>query len=220
MNHKAVHGFTLIELMLSMSFISVMLIAIALCVIQMSTIYNRGETLRQVNQAVRTISTDMEDTIAGAYPFDVNQATIDATGRLCTGQYSYVWSTPDVSGVPGVANNYDDGTIVRFARVRDAGATLCATPAPLQIVKANATELLEAGDRTLVVHSFKITQVGQSDNAKQRLYTIKMMVGTNNTAAIETTATDTSCRPPSDSAADLTYCAVNDFTITVRAGMG
>ncbi len=211
MNHKITKGFTLIELMLSMTFIAIMLIAIAMCIMQMATIYNRGETLRQVNQAARTLSTDMQDTVSAAYPFAINQAAIDA-GRLCTGQFTYVWNTPSTNNV---YNPTSDGTI-RFVRVKDTGGALCsnfATP----VLKANATELLETGDRSLLVRSFSITQATEDANTGQRLYIISTMLGTNNLAAIDTTSN--TCKPPTDLNSDLSYCAVNEFTITVRAGI-
>lgn len=213
MNHKvALRGFTLIELMLSMSFIAFMLIAIALCIIQMSTIYSRGETLRNINQAARVIATDMEDTITAAYPFNVDQTTVNA-GRLCMGQFSYIWNTPTTTNA--YTNPTADGTI-RFVRVADANGALCSNlSAP--ITKTNAVELLEAGDRTLIVRSFAITRVAEDAATKQQLYTIAMALGTNDLNAIDTTAN--TCKPPSDAGADLTYCAVNEFSITVRAGI-
>ena len=206
---KTSQGFTIVELMLSMAFIGVMLVAIALCVIQISTIYSRGETVRQVNQATRTIVEDIESTVAASHPFDVEQSEIDA-GRLCTGRYTYVWSTLTHVNVDTT------GAMVRFARVGDPGRLLCSnTSAP--VVRANAVELLEASDRSLRVHSFAITPVAAVTEAGQRLYTVTILVGTDNAAAINTTTSR--CRPPSEADADLTYCAINEFTITVRAGI-
>lgn len=195
-----------------MTFIAFMLIAIALCIIQMSTIYNRGETLRSINQAARVIATDLDDTITAAYPFDVDQAAVDA-GRLCTGRFSYVWNTPTAT------NTYaspDTDKTIHFVRVEDANGALCSNLST-SVTKANATELLEAGDRTLIVRSFAIVRVAQDNNTKQQLYTISMSLGTNDINAINTTAN--TCKPPSDTGADLTYCAVNEFSITVRAGI-
>lgn len=208
---RTAKGFTIIELMLSMSFIAVMLITIALCVIQISTIYARGETLRQVNQAVRTIGTDIENTIATVHPFDIDQSAIEA-GRLCTGQYSYVWNTPTTS------NGYTDagGEVIRFVRVSDPNQLLCDNLSS-SAVKADAVELMEAGDRALVVRSFAITPVADDALTGQRLYTLTLLLGTDNTAAIDTTSNQ--CRPPADSESDLTYCAINEFTLTVRAGV-
>lgn len=49
------HGFTLIELMLAMAFVSVLLLAIATIAIQAGKLYNRGLTLKSINQSGREI---------------------------------------------------------------------------------------------------------------------------------------------------------------------
>ena len=207
-NHN---GFTLIELMLSMTFIAIMLIAIAMCIMQMTTIYNRGETLRQVNQAARALSADMQDTFAAANPFTITPGSI-AAGRLCTGKYSYVWNTPSTN------NKYPSPSTepIHFVRVNDNGGALCAN-LTADIVKANATELLQAGDRSLIVRSFSITPASEDLTIGQRLYVISVMLGTDNLDAID--AASNTCRPPTEDDSDISYCAINEFTITVRTGI-
>jgi prepilin-type N-terminal cleavage/methylation domain-containing protein len=68
-------GFTLIELMLAMSFISVLLLSIAMVGIQAGKMYSRGIVLRDVNQAGRDIS----DTIRRDF-LQANAEKIDSTG--------------------------------------------------------------------------------------------------------------------------------------------
>jgi type II secretory pathway pseudopilin PulG len=104
-------GFTLIELMLAMGFVAALLIAIAMTVIQISNIYNRGLTLKEVNQAGRSIANELQRSIAASTPFGVdlgagsryiskdfrvlvNTRNVDKPwgGRLCVGQYSYIWN--------------------------------------------------------------------------------------------------------------------------------
>lgn len=106
MSQRASRGFTLIELMLSMAFVSVLLITIALTVIQMGTIYNRGMVLKDMNQSARDIADDLRRVAASSEEFAINVTGGDTTdyvtikrsgqlmgGRLCTGSYSYVWNT-------------------------------------------------------------------------------------------------------------------------------
>lgn len=209
-------GFTIIELMLSMTFIAVMLVAIALCVMQLSTIYSRGETVRQLNQVMRVVAKDIESTVQATHPFDVDAATVNA-GRLCTGRYSYVWNTP----IAPNANRYvnaSDGQI-RFIRVNDAGKALCANLTS-HIVRSEATELMTQGDRSLMVHTIQVHRETVIGAAGQALYTITMLVGTDNRGAIETTANGDVCKQSkADVTMDLTYCAINEFTITIRAGI-
>src|SRR5919199_356042 len=127
-------GFTLIELMLAMTFISILLIAIAMTTIQISSIYNKGITLREVNQAGRSLSDEFQRSIANSVPFDVtpkidnSPATAtskyvvrDGGGRLCLGDYTYAWnygaSIAGETSAPPIFNKYNDGGVVRFAKV-------------------------------------------------------------------------------------------------------
>ena len=94
-------GFTLVELMLAMAFISILLLSITMVGIQAGRMYSRGVVLRDINQAGRDIS----DTIrrdflqANANKIDSSGLRVPnnsswATGRLCLGSHSYVWNNP------------------------------------------------------------------------------------------------------------------------------
>jgi len=232
MNHDNKTGFTLIELMLAMTFIAALLIAIAMTTIQISNIYTKGITLREVNQAGRAVSEDLQRNIASAAPFDVtpkvdnspSTATSkyvvrDGGGRLCLGSYTYVWNYGKAlaggPGAPAVFNTYDDSTPVRFAKVTDASGSLCVT-ATAVVVRANATDMLSTGDRDLVMHAFTITRSSDDPNTNQALYAISMVIGTNDRAQL--TANDASCKPPADGVGDENYCSVNQFDVIARAG--
>lgn len=219
-------GFTLIELMLAMSFIGVLLVAIAMTTIQISHIYTKGLTLREVNQAGRAVSEELQRSIASSSPFDADPSSPttryivrEGGGRLCIGRYSYAWNYGSAiaggSGAPAVFNTYQDGTPVRFAKVNDSGAALCNDPS-LKIDRTQATEMLSSGDRDLVVHKFDLTR-GKQDNAtNQALYAITMTVGTNDQEQL--TTNDASCKPPAQGVGDEDYCSVNQFDIVARAG--
>jgi prepilin-type N-terminal cleavage/methylation domain-containing protein len=225
-------GFTLIELMLAMTFISILLMAIAMTTIQIGNIYNKGITLREVNQSGRALSDELQRSIASASPFDVtpkvdaSPATAtsryvvrDGGGRLCLGNYTYAWNYGKAlaggSGAPAVFNKYSDNTAVRFVKVADSSASLCADPT-LPIVRADATDMLSSGDRDLVVHSFSIKQTSSDPNTSQAVYAISMLVGTNDRQQL--TTNDASCKPPSEGIGDESYCSVNQFDIIARAG--
>lgn len=219
MNHVNKKGFTLIELMLAMSFISLLLMAIAMTTIQISNIYNKGITLREVNQAGRAISDDISRSIAQSEPFDLGTRYIvkQGGGRLCVGQFTYAWNYGKAlaGGVP-VYNVYSgDPAQIRLVKVTDPGGSLCDdSSAPIN--KSVASELLDSGDRDLVVHIFSVTQGNQDPIIKQALYAISITLGTNEQAQLLTN--DTACKAPSDGVGDQDYCSVNQFDITARAG--
>jgi prepilin-type N-terminal cleavage/methylation domain-containing protein len=231
MNHDN-KGFTLIELMLAMTFISVLLVAIAMTTIQISNIYNKGITLREVNQVGRSLSDELQRSIASSTPFDVtpkvdNSAATatskyvvqDGGGRLCLGSYTYAWNYGEAltggTGAPPIFNTYDDNTSVRFAKVPDASGELCADP-ELPIERDAATDLVSSGDRNLVIHNFTITLTSEDANAGQALYAISMVIGTNDHEQLLTGAT--SCKPPATGVGDEDYCSVNRFDLVARAG--
>ena len=230
MSQDSKKGFTLIELMLAMTFISVLLIAIALTTIQISTIYTKGITLREVDQAGRTVSDELQRSIASSVPFNTTPKSVttptskyvvrDGGGRLCLGDYSYAWNYGSAlrggAGAPAVYNKYSDGSEVRFAKVEDAGGALCANDSVQTIDKSKASDLLTSGDRDLVMHQFTISQTAENDEIGQALYAISMVIGTNDREQL--TANDASCKPPAEGAGDEAYCSVNQFDIVARAG--
>jgi len=233
MNHvSSIKGFTLVELMLAMTFISVLLVAIAMTTIQISNIYNRGITLREVNQSGRAVSADLQRSIASSTPFDVTPKTDnspateaskyvvrDGGGRLCLGSYTYAWNYGSAlaggQGAPVVYNIFSDGQPVRFSKVADPSGVLCAEPETV-IQRDDATDLISSGDRDLALHHFTITKTAEDANIGQALYAISMTIGTNNQAQL--TTNDASCRPPAEEVGAENYCSVNQFDIVARAG--
>lgn len=235
MSHDNKHGFTLIELMLAMTFIAMLLVAIALTTIQISNIYTKGITLREVNQAGRSVSDELQRTIATAIPFDVTPKSTESPatassryvawqggGRLCLGSYSYVWNYGKAlvggTGAPEAFNKYNDAgnTPVRFARVTDTNGSLCDIDPLQRIDRSKATDLLTSGDRNLVLHSFAIKRTAEESSTGQAIYAISMTIGTNDREQL--TTNDTSCKPPAEGVGDENYCSVNQFDIIARAG--
>lgn len=226
MSHVKKNGFTLVELMLAMTFIAMLLVAIALTTIQISRIYNKGLTLREVNQAGRVVSDELRRSIASSSPFDVNPASPTSKyivrpggGRLCVGPYTYAWNYGSAlvggNGAPTIVNKFQGGEPVRFVKVSDPAASLCADPT-LAIVKADATEILVAGDRNLAVHAFTITQGDADAGTGQSLYALSLTIGTNDQQQL--TSNDASCKPPAEGVGNEDYCSVNQFDMIVRAG--
>jgi hypothetical protein len=227
---KQAAGFTLIELMLSMAFVAMLLVAIAGTTTEIMHIYTKGLTIREVNQVGRTISDDMQRTIATTAPFKVapaNQSdskyiTKAGGGRLCTGAYTYAWNygkTKELSGnssQPSAYNRYKSsrGTI-RLVKVSDAGGLLCANPSAA-VPDDQAKELLVAGDRDVAVQRFSVIAGSRDDASGQALYAVSFTLGTNDQTQLN--ATGTACLPPSAGSGSEDFCSVNQFDIVVRAG--
>lgn len=227
-------GFTLIELMLAMAFISVLLLAIAMTIIQIGTIYNRGITLKEVNQTARSINDELVRSLSSSEAFTLasKYVTNSAGGRLCLGQYSYIWNTGRA-----IQNNDQNLTMIakpgstppeapiRFVKIPDPSGIYCATDGTgllARDVRAEdvdeTVELLKAGDRTLTLHQFVITSGANAFDATtgQQLYSITFTIGTGNVSAMN--STQTACLPPGDPNADFAYCTVQQFSLVTRAG--
>ena len=124
-------GFTLVELMLAMVFVSVLLLAIALTAIQSGRLYNRGTILRSINQAGRDISDNLRRDFLqansqkinlGADPADMLGSVIEhksasgkTGGRICLGYYSYVWNdaVDDAASRPDLVKYDSDDSVDR-----------------------------------------------------------------------------------------------------------
>lgn len=220
--HKKFEGFTLVELMLSMAFISLLLLAIAMLIIQVSNIYNKGLTMRAVNQVGLTISSDIQRRLAQASPSMVRSAPDNpdddpSGGRLCVGSTVYAWNYGAFVSDANAFNKSESGaaTPIRFVRFDSQGKKYCelVDDAYLPVPSDNVAKLIGDEQANLAIHkfSYKVNQVGSDDT--QSVYEVNMRIGTNQTAAIA----DNGCTVP-DSGIDDSYCAVNDFVFTVRVG--
>jgi type II secretory pathway pseudopilin PulG len=223
-------GFTIIELMLAMAFVATLLIAVAMTVIQIGNTYNRGITFKNVNQVGRSISSEVQRSITGGQAFNIASGAgsryivQDWGGRLCTGQFTYVWNYGKAIQAGDVShlNTYADSTkTIRFVKVLDSNASYCQDSSK-KIVSADSTELLTVGanapEYDLALHSFSITTSATATDAKtgQQLYSIEFLIGTNNKDAL---ASDyQSCKLAGEDGADPSYCSVSRFNVLARAG--
>lgn len=221
-------GFTLVELVLAMTFISVMLLAIAVTIMQVAGIYTRGETLRNINQASRVVVADMRKVFLDADPTSIDTSQLHK-GRLCTGEYTYVWS--------GEGENYrfnkyakadgSEGDAVYFSRVPDKGGDYCRQPSAGEASgTTNANSLIEQegvvellhvdGDRSLRVYGFEVGKSEPLEVSEQFIYSVNIRLGTENKDVIDTTS---QCLPPADSSSDINYCAVNHISFALKSGV-
>lgn len=250
MNHEVkTHmkkGFTLIELMLAMTFISLLLVAIAMTIVQIANTYNRGTMTKDINQSSREISDELQSSItsSGSFSTDPSQhhyVEQDWGGRLCVGNYSYIWNypkainvatlnpsrnvfkTPTVSGAPlafnTVANKYE----ISLVKVVDTGSSYCIpTSAGVYppVDQTKATELLRSGDHSFVLHYFDITEASSDTVSAQSLYKITFVLGTSDTSALTGTDAAIKCIAPGDPGSDADYCNVQKFTLVLRVASG
>jgi prepilin-type N-terminal cleavage/methylation domain-containing protein len=217
-------GFTLVELMLAMAFVSALLLAIAMTVIQIGNIYNRGITYKSVNQAGSALASELQRDINSNSPFDLDSTNPyrivkkDWGGRLCIGDYSYIWNYgKTLNDSVSDKNKYKDGETKKivFVKASDPTASYCDL-SNSDIDINGAVELLDVGNNNLALHSFSITPSAYESLINQRVYNISFLIGTNKDTTL--TADSSACLSPDNANSDPIYCAVNQFDILARAG--
>lgn len=209
MSQRHARGFTVVELMFSMTFISIMLITIANVTIFVNRLFTRGITYQAVNETGREVSGQLRRDIAGqtiARTGEAIKVTLNGTidggksngrERLCLGNYSYVWNTPQALVSP---HQHDKevfrGKVVHLLRVRDPDGVLCRTdnkghlPELSSVAGSDAEDLLggqgnnrvtsssTAMQSRLAVYSVRVTKGPEDELSRQQLYDIELHVGT------------------------------------------
>jgi Tfp pilus assembly protein FimT len=219
-------GFTIVELMLAMGFVSALLLAVAMTVIQIGNTYNRGITYKSVNTAGSALANELQRSINSSVAFEVagsQSRFINETwgGRLCLGQYSYIWNYGSaIKSESSNLNKYSDSeNVIRFIKVLDSSYGYCSEPGGM-ISSSGAVEILDVGQSDLAMHSFSISSNDSAYDSRtgQRLYYISFRVGTNDQDALSGTYDSTICKTVSEVNANPSFCAVNQFDIVARAG--
>ncbi|NTW62088.1 hypothetical protein HGB25_01600 [Candidatus Saccharibacteria bacterium] len=238
--NKRQNGFTIVELMLAMAFVSMLLLAIAMTVIQMSNIYNRGMTFKNVNQAGSMVANEFQRSITATKPFEIDEAQPDNRyiiqkssgqpigGRLCTGKYTYIWNygkaisdsslDPNRNVYSGKSDN------IHFAKIFDSNYYYCTKlPPPVNKypdISSEAVELLNAGQNNLVIHSLEMRSANEvvDRTTDQRLYSIRFSMGSNDQTALTSVAGEVACKVPGEPDANPLFCSVIRFDIVVRSG--
>lgn len=223
-----------------MAFVSVLLLAIATIAIQAGKLYNRGLTLKSINQSGReigdTLRRDFLQANAGKISGNTSSAVVmvqaggaDRSGRLCLGDYSYVWNVPKVvsgevkagAGIITEVGGPHSGRPINFARVVDPDGMLCqknqTTGVYISTVATDkVTHLLKpagSNDVVLAVHRMKAARVA-GDSGADSLYRLEFVLGTSQLEAVNTA--NGTCKPPADDSENLDFCAINSFEMIVR----
>lgn len=219
-------GFTLIELTLVMAFMSILLLSILYMTLQAGKLYTKGITNKTMNQVSRDIFDSMKRDIAAA---DNSQMAIVGqlgsgdlkSGRFCTGAISYVWNTAPLLNNGLSAKITSGGAPITFRRVIDPAGTLCQQTGgvyPMNISALQSSELLSNDGRSFAIYTMDI-QAESSNDTKSGLYSVKMVLGTNEPATTTKDAVQGfQCLPPTSNTANFDYCTVAEFYTIFRTG--
>lgn len=219
-------GFTLVELNLSVTFVAILILGIALTTIHVAGMYQRGVTVKTVNQVGRDVFEQMRRDFANASPSLVNLTEVDQ-GRVCLGGASYVYNDAVVLN-NGISDGIQDwtGEEVSLVRVADGSGEFCERVSPGGVFvrpiiaeSDDSTELLESDAIPLAVHDFGASLFAGTDSGglHQSLYRLQLTLGTNE-ADTTTEGAKITCKPPTDNQANFDSCFVSEFQTVVRSG--
>ena len=225
-------GFTIVETMISVIFISILLIAVGAVSLHIINAYQRGIVLKMVNETGRAISDDLRNSLASG---SVNLAddfyTTPEYGIFCTGNYTYIWNYASALKTPNshiiryrgasVNDVKSDDNRIRLIKILDRSRQYCvigrdysaiegSIPAPASTSGENkAIEVIKPSEGDLMIYDMAVAR-GASDGAtNQSLYQISFSIGTFQHKEI---IKQGQCVP---NEADQVNCAINRFDISI-----
>ena len=225
-------GFTIVELLLAMSFVAMLMVAIAAMVLRMSNLMVKGKTFKELNSSARSISSDFNRSFNSLYGIEgwdgVSSATSaapgvsyvknDLGGAFCTGDFTYIWNSAAAlnnGNGPAQYNGSTDNSI-RLIRIKDITKKYCQdssaslwTSIPRD--SNQVTEILSAGETDLMLYDIRFRRVGVDTISGQSLINIQYILGTKGESGIN--VANSQCTPSDDLA---NYCAINRFDLLVR----
>ncbi|MDO4902010.1 MAG: prepilin-type N-terminal cleavage/methylation domain-containing protein [bacterium] len=219
-------GFTIIELMLAMTMVSMLMLAIAMMVMQMMSIMTKGNTFRELNSAGRTINDDFTRTFNSLNNIDgwnggasdniesSNSVYVNTNtwGAFCTGKDSYIWNRRDGD----VVRYSDSSDRVKLIRISDPAKIYCRPASTggamshLESVNRNdAKELIGQGEVDLRVYDIMFSRLAQDNLSNQSIIKISYVLRTAHDGEIN----QPNCNPANQL---RDYCAINKFELVVR----
>ncbi len=221
-------GFTITELSIAMSLFSVLLFILVISAVNFTNIYNKGITLKRVNQSGGNIAKELQTNLGRSSEVQIKKDAGPGNRVIgvCAGDYSFVWSVyPSGAGsgnqAPIIGLTYsDDTTPLYFAKVEDPAREMCSSappkpykgdcPSPLNCY--SSTELL--GDGLVIRDPGTAANPGGLDvilNEEGKLVTVVYTISTNGGEDIISDATN---RSTCQGGATDTFCALNTFVVT------
>lgn len=213
-------GFTLIELMLAMVFVAFILIFISLTLVQMIRIYDKGSSMKQVNQAGRSIIDELSRAVRQQLPSAVDVSNVDA-GVLCIDKTMYVWNplytatgpnTDPTAHTAVIGDPISGGMMARKTLVSSSD------PCERDAAVTGADEAVLLSGRARVLQA-----TASSNPSEPRLVKLTFVIGTyassefaatpvvNFTTPMKHDGTNFSCLPGNDG----NYCAFAEFNTVV-----
>jgi prepilin-type N-terminal cleavage/methylation domain-containing protein len=215
--NKQSRGFTIIELSLAMTMLSILLFILILAGMQIIAVYNKGVTLKRVNQSGETIGAELQASLRRAQPGSISirkntLGTNEFITGICTGKTSYVWNVYEI-GNTSTNITTASGKAIYFAKVSGSSAgNVCAGGA----IPDGAGEFKELLGDELVVRQPTSVEFNNETGAGSLVHSLISVTFTLSNLE-NTSLTDESGRLGCKGGKEGEFCALNTFTITAYA---
>ncbi|HMQ96098.1 MAG TPA: hypothetical protein PKD19_02655 [Candidatus Saccharibacteria bacterium] len=209
-------GFTLIELTMAILFISFLILAVGFISVNVGNMYQKGTTLKAVNQSGREVADTMRrDIMQAGNSIKVATPGNGNTIRWCLGTVSYVANKASlINNNPAQAFKVN-GEVARLVRMSDPSQSICsASPAyPMSATTTDAVDLLGSATPALAIYDMKLTSL--TGSAQQSLHEVSFLLGTAEKGIV---SASNYCLPNTNPNANANYCSVVEFKTIIRSG--
>lgn len=225
---KPKKGFTIIELLLSMFFVSMLIVLIGYVTMQIINNYQKGIAIKDVNKTADAIIGDIQRTVFSGAGIDCavkkgssdfSKASCQGEGlysdseedrpvaaMICTGKFAYIWNYGWAlkKGDSDLVKYIKDGKEAPVRMLKITDKQYCSESGggklkdDLKDNDVTKTEMIEYNDRDLALHSFAITNIVKDDTTNQNLYNIEFVLGTFRNQVLKTE--DARCKSPKEAA--------------------
>jgi len=227
------NGFTIVETMISVIFISILLIAIGSVSLHIINTYQRGVMVKMVNETGRTIGEDLRISLAsGSVDLKNDYFSTPEYGILCTGGYTYIWNYAQALKTPNsrviryeggsTSDTSGDDKRIRMIKILDRSRSYCVLGRNYDAVKGviphpssvanngRVIEVIKPSEGDLMVYDFSLTRGSSSAATGQALANLSFSLGTFNQPEVIKAG---QCVP--DPGLNYASCAINRFDISI-----
>lgn len=212
--------------MLAMTFLSFVLVFMSLTIVQMIRTYDKGLTIKQVNQAGRAITDDISKALKDGQPGQIKLTNV-SNGRLCIGNIMYLWNPvySDKTPTPTTIDPYAlSGAPITMARREVTNLPDCTNPpcgtSGCYNVPANSTNY------SLLGGTARVLWAGVTPSPDGQLVKLTFIMGTydvteaanirsKNFTDVFNTPTFSANQPICQPGSNGNYCAFAEFSTIV-----
>lgn len=210
MIRKNKDGFTLVELMLAMTFFSFVLLFVVSGFVQINRTYTRGVTQKDIQNAARAVVDDISDAIRNSRPNSVVVTTGGSPFRLCIGGSARRYAFNQHIGGDTTAASFSNET---FASPSTEEITL-ARSTETGVACGDAVNRDEEVSRTLIDNNMRVQHLSVERINTSNSFKINLVLSTEDLNDFDTFGVDASCTVVTGD--EFCYVARLETVVTAR----